>query len=210
MKYARAIVEGEAPGLAALEPVADADEGRVGLAWMTSEVSGRTLTWHNGSTGGYRSMLALDRQTGQAVLVLNSSTRAVEDPGLQLAAAASAAELEAALQPGVTLGTIAGLPVGLMLLVSGAVALIRTRHRIAAVRGALTAAAGLVMLRVLGPWALLPAEIWAALAGLVLASAIVASTRFKAQPVGPKRRRWVSLATLGLAALVLLAAVWTA
>ena len=36
MKYARAVVEGQAPGLAALEPVADADEGRIGLAWMTS------------------------------------------------------------------------------------------------------------------------------------------------------------------------------
>jgi hypothetical protein len=32
-------------------------------------------------------MLALDRQTGQAVLVLNSSTRSVDDPALQLAAA---------------------------------------------------------------------------------------------------------------------------
>ena len=54
MKYARAVVERQAPGLAALEPVADADQGRIGLAWMTSEVSGRTLTWHNGGTGGYQ------------------------------------------------------------------------------------------------------------------------------------------------------------
>ena len=36
MKYARAVVERQAPGLAALEPVADADQGRIGLAWMTS------------------------------------------------------------------------------------------------------------------------------------------------------------------------------
>ena len=85
MKYARAVVEGRAPGLAALEPVADSGEGRIGLGWMTSEVSGRTLTWHDGGTGGYRSMLALDQETGQAVLVLNGSTRWVDDPGLQLA-----------------------------------------------------------------------------------------------------------------------------
>ncbi len=57
MKYARAVVERQAPGLAALEPVADADEARIGLAWITSQMSGRTLTWHNGGTGGYRSML---------------------------------------------------------------------------------------------------------------------------------------------------------
>ena len=107
MKYARAVVEGQAPGLAALEPVADADDGRIGLAWMTSQMSGQTLTWHNGNTGGYRSMLALDRATGQAVLVLNSSTRSVDDPGLQLAAAASAAELQPTALPGLGLGPIA-------------------------------------------------------------------------------------------------------
>jgi CubicO group peptidase (beta-lactamase class C family) len=210
MKYTRAVVEGKAPGLMALEPVAATDAGRIGLAWMTFEVSGRTLTWHNGGTGGYRSMLAVDRQTGQAVLVLNSSTRWVDDPGLQLAAAASPADLEAALQPGPGLGTIAALPVGVVLLGSGAAALLRLRHRIAAVRGAVNATAGLVMLRVHGPWALVPAELWAALAGLVLASVIVGSLRFKAQPAGPERHRWASIAALGFAVLVLLALAGTA
>ena len=210
MKYARAVVERQAPGLAALEPVADADQGRIGLAWMTSEVSGRTLTWHNGGTGGYRSMLALDRATGQAVLVLNSSTRSVDDPGLQLAAAASAAELQATALPGLGLGLIAALLVGLVLLVSGAVALLRTRHRIAAVRGAVNAVAGLVLLRVHGPWALLPAELWSALAGLVLASVVVGSLRSRAQPVGPERHRWASITSVGFAVLMLLAIVWTA
>ena len=155
-------------------------------------------------------MLALDRGTGQAVLVLNSSTRGVDDPALQLAAAASAAGLKAALQPGSSLGTIAALPVGLVLLVSGATTLLRSRHRIAAVRGALTAAAALVMLRVHGPWALLPAELWSALAGLVLASVVVGSLRLKAQPAGPERRRWASVAALCCAVLVLIALAWTA
>jgi CubicO group peptidase (beta-lactamase class C family) len=81
MKYARAVVERKAPGLSALEPKFDADASRVGLAWMTLPMSGRTFTFHNGGTGGYRSMLALDQATGQAVLVLNSSTRSVDDPG---------------------------------------------------------------------------------------------------------------------------------
>jgi CubicO group peptidase (beta-lactamase class C family) len=210
MKYARAMVERNAPGLAALEPVADADVVRIGLAWVTSEVSGRMITWHDGATGGYRSLLALDRQTGQAVLVLNSSTRSVDDPGLQLAAAASAAELEAIKGPGPGLGLIAAVLVGLVLLVSGAAAVLRARHRIAAVRGAVNAVAGLVMLRVHGPWTLVPGELWSALAGLVLASVVVGSLRFRAQPVGPDRRRWASVASLGFAVLVLLALVWTA
>jgi hypothetical protein len=190
--------------------VADTDAGRIGLAWRTSEVSGRTLTWHNGGTGGYRSMLALDRETGQAVLVLNSSTRWVDDPGLQLAAAASPADLEAALQPGLSLGSLAALPVGLVLLIGGAATLLRSRHRIAAVRGALIAAAGLVMLRVHGPWALLPAELWTALAGLVLACVVVGLSRFNEHPTGPKRRRWASVAALGAAVLALAALLWSA
>ena len=210
MKFARALVEDQAPGLAALDPVADAGQGRIGLAWITSQISGRPLTWHNGNTGGYRSMLALDRQTGQAVLVLNSSTRSVDDPGLQLAAATSAAELEATLQPGPGLGSIAALFLGLVLLVAGVVALLRTRHRIAAARGAVNAVAALVLLRVHGPWALLPAELWAALAGLVAASVIVGLHHAKTQPVGPKRRRWTAITAVGIAALLLLAAVWTA
>ena len=162
------------------------------------------------STGGYRSMLALDRESGQAVLVLNSSTRGVDDPALQLTAASSAAELEAALQPGPGLGSIAASPIGLVLLVSGAVALLRTRHRIAAVRGAVNAVAALVLLRVHGPWALLPAELWSALVGLVLASVIVGSLRFKTSLVGPKRHRWASITSLGFAVLILLALGWTA
>jgi hypothetical protein len=210
MKYARAVVEGQAPGLAALDPVADADQDRIGLAWITSQVSGRTLTWHNGNTGGCRSMLALDRQTGQAVLVLNSSTRPVDDPALQLAAATSAAELEATLQPGPGLGSIAALLLGLVLLVAGVVALLRTRRRIAAVRGAVHAAAGLVLLRAHGPWALLPAELWSALAGLVAASLVVGFLRSKTRPVGPARRRWAAITAVGFAGLLLLAVVWTA
>jgi hypothetical protein len=80
---------------------------------------------------------------------------------------------------------------------------------IGAVRGAINAVAGLVVLRVHGPWALMPAELWSALAGLVLASIVVGSLRSKARPVGPERRRWASVASAGFAALVLLAAVWS-
>ena len=66
------------------------------------------------------------------------------------------------------------------------------------------------MLRVHGPWAVLPAELWSVLAGLVLASVVVGSLRSRAKPVGPKSRRWASIASLGFAVLVLVAAVWTA
>ena len=210
MKYARAIVERKAPGLAALEPVADAGGGRSGLAWMTIQTSGRALTFHNGNTGGYRSMLALDRESGQAALVLNSSTRSVDDPGLQLAAAASSDELQPSALPGFGPGLITALLLGLVLLVSGAAALLRARHRLAVARGAIHAVAGLVLLRAHGPWALVPAELWSALAGLLVASVVLGSLRVRDQPAGPRRHRWASRASIGSAVVVLLTLIWSA
>jgi CubicO group peptidase (beta-lactamase class C family) len=210
MKYTRAIIEGKAPGLAALEPVADAGEDRVGLAWMATQAFGGTLTFHNGGTGGYRTMLALDQQTGQAVLVLNSSTRSVDDPALQLASAAATAELQPTALPGLSPGLLGAFLLGLFLLGAGTVALLRWRHHIAAVRGAVHTVAGLLLLRLHGPWALLPADLWSALAGLALASVIIGSLRLTTQPAGPERRRWASQASLGFAVLVLLALLWTA
>ena len=96
MKYARAVVERQAPGLAALEPVADADQGRIGLAWMTLDVSGRTLDLaQRRHRRIQRVMLALDRdhrpsRPGARTAPPRSGRRS----RLQLAAAASVAELQ--------------------------------------------------------------------------------------------------------------------
>jgi hypothetical protein len=65
------------------------------------------------------------------------------------------------------------------------------------------------MLRVHGPWPLLPAELWSVLAGLVLAGVIVGTLRSKSSPVGPERHRWASVTSVGFAVLMLLAIVWT-
>ena len=54
-----ALLDGSAPGLAALDPVADfsGPRVRIGAAWITLEHQGREITWHNGGTGGFRSWL---------------------------------------------------------------------------------------------------------------------------------------------------------
>lgn len=77
-RLAAAILAGAAPGLAALEPRADLTGGvRIGSGWLTSPLgpTGRTLTWHNGGTGGFRSYLGLDRARGRAIVAV--SPRAV-------------------------------------------------------------------------------------------------------------------------------------
>jgi CubicO group peptidase (beta-lactamase class C family) len=72
-KLATALLDGTAPGMTALDPTtATLDDGlSVGDFWYTSaEHTGRTVTWHNGQTGGYSSYFGLDLASHQAVVVL--------------------------------------------------------------------------------------------------------------------------------------------
>lgn len=61
---ARALLSGQAPGLGALEPLADTDDGRIGMFWFDDAYPGeqQSFQWRSGGTGGYSSYLAVDRQ----------------------------------------------------------------------------------------------------------------------------------------------------
>ena len=77
---ARALLFGDAPGAGAMDPRWDDGEGgRVGLGWFVDEYDGTDLTWHNGGTGGFSTMVALDREGGRAVVVLADTAAGVED-----------------------------------------------------------------------------------------------------------------------------------
>lgn len=76
---------GSVPGVAALDPVAAFGSGtRIGAGWVTTELKGRTLTWHNGSSGGFRSWLGLDRTAGTAVVILSATSASVDRHGFAL------------------------------------------------------------------------------------------------------------------------------
>lgn len=81
-----ALLAGTAPGIRALDPVAPFRGGmHVGAAWMTFDVKGRAVTWHNGGTGGFRSWLGLDRAAGTGAVVLSAvGGKAVDMVGLRL------------------------------------------------------------------------------------------------------------------------------
>lgn len=85
-----ALLAGTDPALtAALDPVADLDEDRIGLFWITSDVDApqggtRTVTWHNGQTGGFASFVGLDRERGRAVVVLSDVAAGVDAVALDL------------------------------------------------------------------------------------------------------------------------------
>ncbi|MFC9333637.1 serine hydrolase domain-containing protein [Arthrobacter sp. NPDC057009] len=80
--------EGGAPGLAALEPVANfaGPAARIGAGWMTLETKGRTVTWHNGGTGGFRSWVGLDRKAGTGVVLSTATAAPVDRHGFRLLA----------------------------------------------------------------------------------------------------------------------------
>lgn len=87
--YVQGLLASTAPGSAALDPVWDTgDDGeQVGLAWFTqvSEASpARSATWHNGQTGGYAAMVAMDRDAGRAVIILSNVAAGQEEAALTL------------------------------------------------------------------------------------------------------------------------------
>ncbi|AEG43209.1 serine hydrolase [Isoptericola variabilis] len=58
---------------------------RIGLAWQRTPGRGEdTLVWHNGGTGGFRSMVCLRPEAGDAVVVLTNHARGVDLPALSL------------------------------------------------------------------------------------------------------------------------------
>ena len=80
--------------MAAIEPRAELSRGtRIGLAWLSSTTpSGRELTWHNGMTGGFSSILVLDRAARRGAVVLNASSRIIDDVGRGLLETVPAAQ----------------------------------------------------------------------------------------------------------------------
>ena len=78
---AEALLDGTAPGLAALVPLTDQGENRqVGMFWVVDTVPGtdRQMVWHNGATGGYSAFLALFPQVRRAVVVVADTARPKE------------------------------------------------------------------------------------------------------------------------------------
>lgn len=89
-------MEGDAPAGAIRSTAADMSRYALHLlgagvpdyTWVTD--SPDHATWHNGGTGGYQSMLALDLENQTAAYVINDSTTRVDDLGLTLLEGANA------------------------------------------------------------------------------------------------------------------------
>lgn len=58
------------------------DTGLPEFTWITDRPEG--VAWHNGGTGGFKSMLAIDPEAGTAAFVVNDSIAKVDELGLTL------------------------------------------------------------------------------------------------------------------------------
>ena len=88
-KLVTALLDGTAPGMAALEPTTATDQSnsRIGDFWQISTwQTGQTITHHAGQTSGYASYLGLDRSRHKAVIVLSDVANDAGDLGSQLLA----------------------------------------------------------------------------------------------------------------------------
>ncbi|MFF1252066.1 serine hydrolase domain-containing protein [Pseudarthrobacter sp. NPDC058329] len=85
-ELARALLHGHAPGVSALDPVADfaGPAARIGAAWLSLDVKGHTVTLHSGATGGFRSWMGLDRKAGTGVVLLSASSAPLDRHGFRL------------------------------------------------------------------------------------------------------------------------------
>ena len=85
----RALLDRSVAGSDALDPVAPfAGAMRIGAGWLTGPMLRRTVTWHNGGTGGFRSFVGIDREHGVGVALVSASTRSVDRAGARLLAEA--------------------------------------------------------------------------------------------------------------------------
>jgi CubicO group peptidase (beta-lactamase class C family) len=85
-KLTAALLDGSAPGMAALDPVTNfgGPAVRIGAAWITVSRKDRQITWHNGGTGGFRSWLGIDRAAGTGAVVLSATSVSVDRVGFDL------------------------------------------------------------------------------------------------------------------------------
>jgi CubicO group peptidase (beta-lactamase class C family) len=95
VRYAQALLDGSAPGIDALTPRWESGldafaprwecrEQKVGYAWFTEEIEERTVTWHDGGTGGFASIIVLDHANQRAVIILSNTNASVNVAAITL------------------------------------------------------------------------------------------------------------------------------
>lgn len=207
--YAEAILDGTAPGTDSLDPRWDAAYGqRIGLAWMVADGDGRPIAWHNGGTGGTRTMLALDPERQSAAIVLTNSQRDVTGAGFELLVGESVMPQP----PPIDLETVPWVLIGLVASLLFAVGAVRGRSRARILGQGLGAVGAVLVWWIAAPWDWAPGWLLGVAAGLVGAALVIAGRRWTRLSWLPSLRRPVATVVLALGSAWLVAmaalAIW--
>lgn len=198
-----------APGQAATRPLAPTDDPgeRIGLGWQTERRDARSIVWHNGGTGGFRTFVGFDPDRGRGIALLAATSRSVDPAAMRL------------LGVEVEQGGFKGLrSVVLTLLGFGGVfALLSIARRaqgrfspkadrLLVVSSVVSALALLLLARQLGAWDRIPSAVWVLGVVVCLAGAVAAARRWPELPLARPPRpawRWVATATSLLISMAL-------
>lgn len=192
-RYAQALLDGTAPGMDALPARWSMDYGQeIGLAWITAEVDGHPVSWHNGKTGGSSSMLAVDRERGTAVIVLTNTAKDVTGAGFALVGAGGAIPAP----PPIDFETLGWVLTGLLTAIAFGVGAVRGASRLLILGEGLAVTGALLLWWLAAPWDWAPPWLFGLAAGLTLGALVVAVRRWPRLPGLPARRRWLALAVL--------------
>ena len=205
-RFAQAVLDGSAPGAQATRPVTTTGDGeRLGLGWIVSasgseggeDGGGSELTWHNGGTGGMRTILALDPAAGRAGLALAVTDSSIDSLGVDLAGDSST---PLRTGPGV-LGAVSLMVAGVVLLAL-LVRLTRPSDRLRLASGVLDGGVATVLLAVAGPWNWLPAWAIGALLGVLVAAAVLSVAAMRGAPAVPAKGRVGAYVSVALSAAI--------
>lgn len=86
-EYAAQLLEGSVPGMSAMDPRWTLSESnRSALSWVVTDYPGGEYTMHSGSTGGFQSVIVLDRERHRAVVILANTIGSLNDAALEIMA----------------------------------------------------------------------------------------------------------------------------
>ena len=162
--YAQAMLDPDSAANLAMAPREKAGKSQIGLFWHITEVDGRQITWHNGGTGAFRTMLAVDREQGKAVLVMANTDRDVDDLGFSLLTGGSVEP------PGLPTTGLVLLAIFALNAVVSLVQFWRAKQRKPVLGVVLWSAALALLTRALGPWQIVPGFVWAFVVGVAVAA----------------------------------------
>lgn len=219
----RAVIDGDAPGLDALEPRASFDdEVSVGLGWLRIDAGGGgPLLQHDGGTGGFLTYVGVQPDAARGVAVI-ASTDFLMAPNSVVPLGQALLDGDDAVadgpMPDLALPGLAFAVVLLLAAVGPTVRLAVRRRRRGRVMDRIDVAGslvpvvlGLALARTIGGWQLVPGPWWsvAVAVGLGAVAACAVGWRSLSWASGERRwLRWTSAAVRAVVAALLVAAVF--